>query len=62
VTDLLLAVAATGLSITLMYLVCLPPMRRSRHHVPAIGPIHDGVARLPCEVAGLRARTPGPPR
>jgi hypothetical protein len=57
VTSLLVALAATGLSMGVMWVVCLRPMRR--HHarrVPA-DPAREQLAALRREVADLRRRT-----
>jgi len=56
VSDLLLALGATGLSIGIMYVLCLRPMRRHRGHpTPAgVDPAREQLAELRREVASLR--------
>ena len=55
-SDLLLALGATGLSIGIMYVVCLRPMRHHHDHPTPAGadPAREQLAELRREVASLR--------
>jgi hypothetical protein len=62
VSDLLIALGATGLSMGIMYVVCLRPMRRHRGRASQSGvdPAREQLAAMRREVASLREQARAP--